>query len=96
MTLDLECDALVVKMFQTFLKIIRSNHSPIIFSAMETIMTMVIDESDDISLDLLSLLLASVQQENETVSPISWKFGKKVVTNCAVKLHLVSKKQCAL
>uniref|UniRef100_A0A2N9IPL3 Uncharacterized protein n=1 Tax=Fagus sylvatica TaxID=28930 RepID=A0A2N9IPL3_FAGSY len=85
--LDLECDALVVKMFQTFLKIIRSNHSPIVFSAMETIMTMVIDESDDISLALLSPLLASVQQENETVSPISWKLGKKVVTNCAVKLQ---------
>ena len=69
--LDLECDALVVKMFQTFLKIIRSNHSPIVFSAMETIMTMVIDESDDMFLDLLSPLLASVRQENEIVSPIS-------------------------
>uniref|UniRef100_A0A2N9FL00 Uncharacterized protein n=1 Tax=Fagus sylvatica TaxID=28930 RepID=A0A2N9FL00_FAGSY len=85
--LDLECNALVVEMFQTFLKIIRSNHSPIVFSAMETIMTMVIDESDDISLALLSPLLASVRQENETVSPISWKLGKKVVTNCAVKLQ---------
>uniref|UniRef100_A0A2N9H2B7 Uncharacterized protein n=1 Tax=Fagus sylvatica TaxID=28930 RepID=A0A2N9H2B7_FAGSY len=54
--LDLECDALVVEMFQTFLKII-------------------------------SPLLASVRQENETVSPISWKLGKKVITNCAVKLQ---------
>ena len=85
--LDLECDALVVEMFQTFLKIIRSNHSPIVFSAMEKIMTMVIDESDGISLALLSPLLASVRQENETVSPISWKLGKKVITNCAVKLQ---------
>uniref|UniRef100_A0A2N9J0Z7 Reverse transcriptase domain-containing protein n=1 Tax=Fagus sylvatica TaxID=28930 RepID=A0A2N9J0Z7_FAGSY len=85
--LDLECNALVVEMFQTFLKIIRSNHSPVVFSTMETIMTMVIDESDDISLTLLSPLLASVRQENETVSPISWKLGKKVVTNCAVKLQ---------
>ena len=69
--LDLECDALVVEMLQTFLKIIRSNHSPIVFLAMETIMTMAIDESDDIFLDLLSPLLASVRQENEIVSPIS-------------------------
>ena len=31
--LDLECDALVVEMFQSFLKIIRSNHPPtVLFS----------------------------------------------------------------
>jgi hypothetical protein len=54
--LDLEYDALVVEMFQTFFKIISSNHPHEVFSAMETIMTMVIDESDDISLDLLRLL----------------------------------------
>nr|POF19526.1 sister chromatid cohesion protein pds5 [Quercus suber] len=34
--LDLECDALVVEMFQSFLKIIRSNYPPAILSAMET------------------------------------------------------------
>jgi hypothetical protein len=87
MMLDLECDALVVEMFQTFFKIISSNHPHDVFSAMETIMTMVIDESDDISLDLLSPLLASVRKENEIVSPISWKLGEKVITNCAAKLQ---------
>ncbi|KAM3700167.1 hypothetical protein ACB098_05G077700 [Castanea mollissima] len=84
--LDLECDALVVEMFQNFLKIIRSNHPHAVFSAMETIMTLVIDESEEISLDLLSPLLASVRKENQNVSPISWKLGEKVITNCAVKL----------
>jgi hypothetical protein len=34
--LDLECDTLVVEMFQTFFKIISANHPPIVFSAMET------------------------------------------------------------
>ena len=61
--LDLECDALVVEMFQTFFKIISSSHPPDVFSAMETIMTIVIDESDDISLDPLSPLLASVEKK---------------------------------
>uniref|UniRef100_A0A2N9JBL4 Uncharacterized protein n=1 Tax=Fagus sylvatica TaxID=28930 RepID=A0A2N9JBL4_FAGSY len=87
MMLDLECDALVVEMFQTFSKIISANHPHDVFSSMETIMTMVIDESDNISLDLLSPLLASVRKENETVSPISWKLREKVITNCAVKLQ---------
>ena len=58
--LDLECDALVVEMFQNFLKIIRSNYPPAVLSAMETIMNLVIDESEDISLGLLSSLFASV------------------------------------
>ena len=61
MMLDLECDALVVEMFQTFFKIISANHPHNVFSAMETILIMVIDESDDISLDLLIPLLARVK-----------------------------------
>jgi hypothetical protein len=85
--LDLECDALVVDMFQTFFKTISANHPHDVFLAMETIMTMVIDESDNISLDLLTPLLASVRKENETISPISWKLGEKVITNCVVKLQ---------
>ena len=85
--LDLECDVLVVEMFQTFFQIISANHPHDVFSAMETIMTMVIDESDDISLDLLSPLLAHVREENEIVSPISWKLREKVITNCAAKLQ---------
>ena len=58
--LDIKCDALVVEMFQSFLKIIRSNHPPAVLSAIETIMNLVIDESEDISLGLLSSLFASV------------------------------------
>ena len=34
--LDLECDTLVLEMFQTFFKIISANHPPVVFSAMET------------------------------------------------------------
>ena len=62
--LDLERDALVVEMFQSFLKMIRSNHPPTVLSAMETIMSLVINESEDISLDLLSSLFAIVRKTN--------------------------------
>ena len=67
----LECDAVVVEMFQSFLKIIRSNHPLAGLSAIETIMNLVIDESEDISLDLLSSVFASVRKENQNVSPTS-------------------------
>ena len=62
--LDLECDALVVELFQSFLKMIRSNHPLAVLSAMEIIINLVIDESEDISLDLLSSHFASVKKEN--------------------------------
>ena len=51
-------------MFQSFLKIIRSDYPPVVLSNMETIMNLVIDESEDISLDLLSSIFASVKKEN--------------------------------
>ena len=75
--LDLECDALVVDMFQTFFKTISANHPHNVFSAMETIMTMVIDESDDIFLDFLSLLLVSVTKKNEIVHLFYGNWGRK-------------------
>ena len=87
--LDLECDALVVEMFQSFLKIIRSNHPPAVLSATETIINLVIDESEDISLDLLNSLFASVRKENQTVSPILWKLGEQIITRINAQLEKI-------
>ncbi|KAK9282272.1 hypothetical protein L1049_005186 [Liquidambar formosana] len=85
--LDLECDTLVVEMFQHFLRAIRSNHPHAIFSDMEAIMCLVLEESEDISWELLCTLLESVKKENQNISPLSWKLGEKVIENCAAKLQ---------
>ena len=87
--LDLKCDALVVKMFQSFLKIIRSDYPSAVLLAMETIMNLVIDESEDISLDLLSSLFASVRKENQNVSPMSWKLGEQIITRINAQLEKI-------
>ncbi|XP_061365246.1 sister chromatid cohesion protein PDS5 homolog C-like [Gastrolobium bilobum] len=84
--LDLECDALILEMFQHFLKAIREHHPENVFSSMETIMTLVLEESEDISLDLLSPLLASVKKDNKEVFPIAQKLGERVLESCATKL----------
>ncbi|XP_043810675.1 altered inheritance of mitochondria protein 21 isoform X3 [Manihot esculenta] len=105
--LDLECDALIIEMFQHFLNAISSLHSGVvkhyassaqfffsprddhpenIFSSMETIMTLVLEESEDISPELLSPLLASVKRGNEEVLPVARKLGEKVLENCATKV----------
>ncbi|KAG7025713.1 Sister chromatid cohesion protein PDS5-like B-B [Cucurbita argyrosperma subsp. argyrosperma] len=85
--LDLECDSLILEMIQSFLKIIRSNHPPAVFSAMEAIMTNVLDESEEISSDLLRSILVSVRKENQEAGSISWKLGERVMSNCATKLQ---------
>ncbi|KAI5600693.1 hypothetical protein BDE02_01G042400 [Populus trichocarpa] len=84
--LDLELDELIIEMFQHFLKFIRSNHPKTVILAMETIMTLVIDESEEISAELLTLLLASVKKQNQSVSPMAWELGERVITNSAAKL----------
>ncbi|XP_068302902.1 sister chromatid cohesion protein PDS5 homolog D-like isoform X1 [Pyrus communis] len=84
--LDLGCSALILKMFQHFLKLTQSNHPHSVFSAMETIMTMVLDESEEIPVDLVKALLSSVRKENQTVSHFSWKLGEKVIDSSSAKL----------
>lgn len=55
--LDLECDSLIAEMFLHFLRSIREHHPENVFSSMETIMTLVLEESEDISVDLLASIL---------------------------------------
>ena len=52
-------------------------------------MNLVIDESEDISLDLLSSLFASVRKENQNVSPISWKLGWQIITRINAQLEKI-------
>ncbi|MED6174668.1 hypothetical protein PIB30_071187 [Stylosanthes scabra] len=84
--LDLECDALILEMFQHFLKEIRESHPENVLSSMETIMILVLDESEDISVDLISPLLSSIKKDNEEVLPIARKLGERVLESCATKL----------
>ncbi|XP_011073330.1 uncharacterized protein LOC105158314 [Sesamum indicum] len=87
MLLDIDSDGLIVEMFQLFLNNIRSNHPFLVFKYMEMIMTLVIEESDEISFELLRPLLASVKMDNQNTSSISWDLGKKVLENCATKVQ---------
>ncbi|KAH0462387.1 hypothetical protein IEQ34_009962 [Dendrobium chrysotoxum] len=59
--LDLECDDLILEMFNHFLKTIRPKHSDTVFSSMETVMSLVIEESENIPAKLLSCLLDNLK-----------------------------------
>ncbi|KAJ6995194.1 hypothetical protein NC653_017853 [Populus alba x Populus x berolinensis] len=53
---------------------------------METIMSLVLEESEDISVELLSLLLASVKKGDEEVLPVARRLGEEVLESCAAKV----------
>ncbi|KAG6739221.1 hypothetical protein POTOM_056812 [Populus tomentosa] len=84
--LDLECDALIIEMFQHFFKAVRDYHPENVLSSMETIMSLVLEESEDISVELLSPLLASVKKGDEEALPVAQKLGEKVLETCATKV----------
>ncbi|KAK4274491.1 hypothetical protein QN277_017700 [Acacia crassicarpa] len=84
--LDLDCDSLIVEMFQHFFKAVRGHHPENVLSSIETIMTLVIEESEDIPMDMLSPILASVKKGNEEFSPNAQNLGERVLESCATKL----------
>ncbi|CAL9778844.1 unnamed protein product [Musa acuminata subsp. burmannicoides] len=84
--LDLECDAMILDMFHIFLRTIRPNHSENIFCSMGTIMTVILEESEDISPELLSCLLDSVKNDNKDILPIARRLAERVIADCALKL----------
>ncbi|XP_020872307.1 uncharacterized protein LOC9303362 isoform X2 [Arabidopsis lyrata subsp. lyrata] len=83
--LNLECDALLVEMFQHFLNGIRDHHPVKVFSSMEHIMTLVVEESDDIPPQLLSPILHYVRKDDK-IPQVSRKLAEQVLINCASKL----------
>ncbi|XP_060168100.1 sister chromatid cohesion protein PDS5 homolog C isoform X2 [Lycium barbarum] len=83
MLLDLEYDTLVIEIFKLFLGIIRPYHPHNVFTKMEEIMTQLIEDSDELSVELLWPLLDSVKKENQIASPVSSKLGEKVLEDCA-------------
>ncbi|KAI3828674.1 hypothetical protein L1987_02782 [Smallanthus sonchifolius] len=84
--LDLECDALIVEMFDHFLKSVRDYHHDSIFSSMENIMVLVLEESEEIPVEMLKPLLASVKKDHAGVLPIARKLGEGVFMKSADKL----------
>ncbi|WOG84102.1 hypothetical protein DCAR_0103282 [Daucus carota subsp. sativus] len=84
--LDLECDSLIVEMFYNFLGSIRDYHPESIFKYMESVMTLVIEESEDVSLDLMTPILGVLKKDNEDTQTISQKLGEKVLETCTVKI----------
>ncbi|XP_019174588.1 PREDICTED: uncharacterized protein LOC109170096 isoform X1 [Ipomoea nil] len=53
---------------------------------MATIMSLIIEESEDVSVELLTQLLASVKKVSKDIMPIGKRLGEKVFADSALKL----------
>ncbi|XP_047329496.1 uncharacterized protein LOC124932852 isoform X4 [Impatiens glandulifera] len=84
--LDLECEWLIADMFQHFLKTIRDYHPKNVFSYMMAIMVHVLEESEDVSLELLSPVLAILKKDNQEILLEARKLAEKVFESCAAKI----------
>ncbi|XP_049408873.1 sister chromatid cohesion protein PDS5 homolog D-like isoform X1 [Solanum stenotomum] len=81
--LDLENEKLIIEIFKVFLEVIRPYHPHNIFTWMKEIMTRLIKGSDEISVDLLRLLLDSLKIDNQMDSPVASHLVEEVLKDCA-------------
>lgn len=65
--LDLDCEHILINIFQHFVLVLRETHSRNIFTPIETIWTLIWKERDNISLYLITFLLESAQNKNKEV-----------------------------
>ncbi|GJV78718.1 phospholipase-like protein [Tanacetum coccineum] len=63
---------------------------------MEKIMRIIVEESEKLAIELQDLLLTSIRKDNQSGSPVCWKFGQKVLMICAAKLKPIDRRSIAL
>lgn len=85
--LDLECDDLINEMFQNFLNVVRDEHQDSILTSMQTIMVVLIEESEDIREDLLHIILSVLGRHKKDVSIAGRGLAMKVIEQCSGKLE---------
>lgn len=85
--LDVGCDDLIPEMFQTFFSVVSDKHPSSVFTAMQTIIAAILEESEKIPLSLLDMLLNNLLKHKKGVSSAAHKLAVGVVRHCAEKLE---------
>ncbi|XP_038690339.1 sister chromatid cohesion protein PDS5 homolog A-like isoform X1 [Tripterygium wilfordii] len=86
--LDLECDDLVNKMFSTFFTVARDDHQESVLLSMQTIMILLLDESEEIREDLLFVILSVLGRNKHDISAAARRLAMNIIENCAGKLEV--------
>ncbi|KAL7212412.1 hypothetical protein ACSBR2_015154 [Camellia fascicularis] len=85
--LDLECDDLVNQMFSTFLSVASDDHPESVLNSMQTIMVVLLEESEDVRDELLLSLLSVLGRNKSDVAMAARKLAMNVIEHCSVKLE---------
>ncbi|XP_022723521.1 sister chromatid cohesion protein PDS5 homolog A isoform X3 [Durio zibethinus] len=85
--LDLDCDDLVNEMFSTFFAVVRDDHPESVLSSMQTIMIVVLEESEDIRDDLLLVILSALGRNRSDFTPAARGLAMNVIEQCSAKLE---------
>ncbi|XP_040362062.1 sister chromatid cohesion protein PDS5 homolog B isoform X1 [Rosa chinensis] len=85
--LDLECDDLVTEMFSTFFAVARDDHQETVLSSMQTIMIVLIEESEDLQEDLLFVILSVLGRKRSDINVAARRLAMNVIEQCAGKLE---------
>ncbi|WZZ02088.1 hypothetical protein YC2023_074416 [Brassica napus] len=90
--LDLECDDLVKEVFTTFLDVARDDHPEVVLSSMQSIMIVLLEESEDIQEQLLLILLSKFGRNrsvsiSDDVGDAARRLAMKVIEQCAQKVE---------
>ncbi|KAK4434769.1 DNA mismatch repair protein MSH6 [Sesamum alatum] len=85
--LDLECDDLIDEMLNTFFAVARDDHPGNVLTSMQTIMEVLLEESEDVPENLLLILLSILGRDKEDVTLAAKRLAMNVIGNCAAKLE---------
>ncbi|KAK0598612.1 hypothetical protein LWI29_036294 [Acer saccharum] len=87
--LDLECDDLVNEMFSTFFAVVSDDHPENVLSSMQTIMIVLLEESEDIREDLLLVILSILGRDKSNTAR---RLAMNVIEQSAGKIEAGIKK----
>ncbi|KAM1033682.1 hypothetical protein FF1_037151 [Malus domestica] len=85
--LDLECDDLVNEMFSTFFAVARDDHQETVLSSMQTIMVVLLEESEELRDDLLFIVLSILGRNRSDITVAARRLAMNVIEQCAGKLE---------
>ncbi|KAJ4730460.1 Sister chromatid cohesion protein PDS5 [Rhynchospora pubera] len=85
--LDLDCNDLINEMFHKFFSVVSDDHSQSVVSSMQTIMVVIIEESEEIQENLLLTTLSALGRKKPGFSLAARRLAKSVIENCVEKLE---------
>ncbi|PWA84097.1 Agenet-like domain-containing protein [Artemisia annua] len=85
--LDLECDELVNEMFKTFFAVASDEHPEVVLVGMKRILTVLLEESEEIGEDLLLIILSILGRNKKDITPAARRLAMSVIKECAGQLE---------